>query len=180
MALAAPLCQESDYGHWGPGSMAQMGMELLRTKVDGTKALPVPYGGAAPVLTAVMAGDVDYGFVPTPLALASRAKLKLLALGSAERFAGISDVPTLKELGYAVDADTCFGVLAPPNTPADVVELLQAQVHKVVLDPTVRARMAEIGYTPSNIKPRDFGAFVQAENARWGVVVKAANISVDE
>jgi tripartite-type tricarboxylate transporter receptor subunit TctC len=178
--ISRARAKEVTYGHWGPGSMAQMGMELLRTKVEGTKALPVPYGGAAPVLAAVMAGDVDYGFVPTPLAVASRTKLKLLALGSTERFAGIGDVPTLKELGYAVDADTWFGVLAPPNTPADVVDLLQAQVHKVVLDPAVRARMAEIGYTPSNIEPRDFGAFVQAENARWGTVVKAANISVDE
>jgi len=178
--ISRARAKEVTYGHWGPGSMAQMGMELLRTKVDGTKALPVPYGGAAPVMAAVMAGDVDYGFVPTPLAVASRTKLKLFALGSPERFPTIGDVPTLKELGYAVDADTWFGVLAPPNTPADVVEALQAQVNKVVQDPAVRARMAEIGYTPSTIEPREFGAFVQAENARWGTVVKAANIRVDE
>ncbi|VTU34442.1 Argininosuccinate lyase [Variovorax sp. PBS-H4] len=172
--------REISYAHWGPGSMAQMGMELLRTKVEGTKALPVPYAGAAPVMAAVMAGDVEYGFVPTPLAMGSRSKIKLLASGSPERFAGLSDVPTLAELGYKVDADTWFGVLAPPNTPQPVIDALQAQVDKVVKDPAFRARLAEIGYTPSNIEPAAFGAFVHAENTRWGAVVKAANITVDE
>lgn len=172
--------REITYGHWGPGSMAQMGMELLRSKVDGTKALPVPYGGAAPVLGAVMAGDVEFGFIPTPLAMASRTKLKLYALGSAERFPALGDVPTLKELGYAVDADTWFGVLAPPNTSQAVIDALQARVDKVVQDPSVRKRMAEIGYVPSTINPKAFGAFMQAESARWGEVVKAANIKIDE
>lgn len=178
--VAQARAKEITYGHWGPGSMSQMGMELLRSKAEGTKALPVPYAGAAPVMAAVMAGDVEYGFIPTPLAVASKSKLKLIALGSPERFPAIGDVPTLKEQGYPVDSDTWFGVLAPPNTPQAAIEVLQAQVNKVVHDPAVRARLAEIGYTPSNIEPRDFGAFVRAENARWGAVVKAANIQVEE
>jgi len=178
--VARARAREVTYAHWGPGSMAQMGMELLRSRAEGTKALPVPYAGAAPVMSAVMAGDVEYGFVPTPLAVASRSKLKLFALGSPERFAGLPDVPTLKELGYAVDADTWFGILAPPGTPAAVVEALQAQVEKVVRDPAARARMTDIGYTPSNVAPRDFGAFVKSENARWGAVVRAARIQVEE
>lgn len=178
--VAQARSKEITYGHWGPGSMSQMGMELLRSKAEGTKALPIPYAGAAPVLAAVMAGDVEYGFVPTPLAVASKSKLKLIALGSPERFPAIGDVPTLKEQGYGVDSDTWFGVLAPPNTPQAAIEVLQAHVNKVVQDPAVRARMAEIGYTPSNIEPRDFGAFVRTENSRWGAVVKAANIQVEE
>lgn len=172
--------KEVTYAHWGPGSMSQMGMELLRSKAEGVKALQVPYAGAAPMMSAVMSGEVEYGFVPTPLAVASRTKLKLYALGSPERFPGLPDVPTLKELGYAIDADTWFGILAPPNTPSAVIEALQAQIDKVVKAPAARARMTEIGYTPSNIEPRDFGAFVKSENARWGAVVKAANIKVEE
>lgn len=178
--LSQARSKELTYGHWGPGSMSQMGMELLRSKAEGTKALAVPYGGAAPMMAAIMAGDVDYGFIPTPLAIASKTKLKLYALGSPERFPAIGDTPTLKEQGYAVDSDTWFGVLAPPETPQEVIEVLQAQISKVVSDPAVRTRMASIGYTPSNIQPREFAAFVQAENARWGTVVKAANIKVDE
>ncbi|MGJ7546625.1 Bug family tripartite tricarboxylate transporter substrate binding protein [Variovorax sp. LT1R16] len=172
--------KEVTYAHWGPGSMSQMGMELLRSKAEGVKALQVPYAGAAPMMSAVMSGEVEYGFVPTPLAVAGRTKLKLYALGSPERFPGLPDVPTLKELGYAIDADTWFGILAPPQTPPAVIEALQAQIDKVVKDPSARTRMTEIGYTPSNIEPREFGAFVKSENTRWGAVVRAANIKVEE
>lgn len=178
--IARARAKEVTYAHWGPGSTSQMAMELLRSKAPGFRALPVPYGGAAPVLNAVMAGDVEYGFVPTPLAMASQSKLKLYAIASPQRFAGIKDVPTLAEKGYAVDADTWFGVLAPPKTPAAVVEALRAQLVVAAADPRVGARMAEMGYTATHIAPEDFGAFIQSEYARWGSVVRAANIqSVD-
>jgi tripartite-type tricarboxylate transporter receptor subunit TctC len=172
--------KEVTYAHWGPGSTSQMAMELLKSKVPSMKLLPVPYAGAAPVLNAVMAGDVQYGFIPTPLAIASQSKLKLYAIASPARFAGIKDVPTLAEKGYAVDADTWFGVLAPPKTPQNVVEAVQAQVVKASQDPQVRARMAEMGYTATSVAPRDFGGFIKSEYDRWGAVVRAANIRAEE
>ncbi len=172
--------REITYAHWGPGSTSQMAMELLRSRLPGMKALPVPYGGAAPVLNAVMAGDVEYGFIPTPLAMAGQSKLKLYAIASPQRFAGLKDVPTLAEKGYAVDADTWFGVLAPPRTPANVVEAIRAQVVKAAADPRVQARMAEMGYTATTVAPENFAAFIGSEYDRWGAVVRAANIqSVD-
>ncbi|PZQ02861.1 MAG: hypothetical protein DI587_01895 [Variovorax paradoxus] len=174
--IARARAKEITYAHWGPGSTSQMAMELLRSRVPGFQALPVPYGGAAPVLNAVMAGDVEYGFVPTPLAMASQSKLKLYAIASPQRFAGIKDVPTLAEKGYAVDADTWFGVLAPPRTPAAAVEALRAQMVAAAADPRVSARMAEMGYTATHIAPENFGAFIQTEYARWGGVVRAAHI----
>lgn len=172
--------KEVTYAHWGPGSTSQMAMELLKSKVPAMKLMPVPYSGAAPVLNAVMAGDVQYGFVPTPLAIASRSKLKLYAIASPQRFAGLGDVPTLTEKGYVVDADTWFGVLAPPRTPQHVVETVQAQVVKAAADPHARARMAEMGYTPTSVAPGDFGRFIKSEYERWGAVVRAANIRVDD
>lgn len=172
--------KEVTYAHWGPGSTSQMAMELLKSKVPSMKLLAVPYGGAAPVLNAVMAGDVQYGFIPTPLAIASRSKLKLYALASPQRFAGIKDVPTLAEKGYAVDADTWFGVLAPPKTPQNVIETLQAQVVKAAADPSLHARMAERGYTATNVAPKDFGHFIKSEYERWGTVVRSANIRVED
>lgn len=178
--IARAKAKEVTYAHWGPGSTSQMAMELLRSHVPSMKVLPVPYAGAAPVLNAVMAGDVQYGFIPTPLAIASQSKLKLYAIASRERFAGIKDVPTLAENGYPVDADTWFGVLAPPNTPRHVVETVQAQVVKASEDPQVRARMAEMGYTATKVAPRDFAAFVKSEYDRWGGVVRAANIRVED
>lgn len=168
------------YGHWGPGSMAQMGMELLKTKAQIDNMLEVPFGGAAPVMTAVMGGQVDYAFIPTPLAVANKTKLRLYALSSPERFPSIKDVPTLTESGYAIDADTWFGILAPPNTPQAVVDAIQAQVARATSQPEFRARMADMGYTPITIDPKKFGEFVQAENQRWGTAVKAARIRVEE
>jgi tripartite-type tricarboxylate transporter receptor subunit TctC len=174
--IARARVKEITYAHWGPGSTSQMAMELLRSRVPGIKALPIPYGGAAPVLNAVMAGDVEYGFVPTPLAMASQSKLKLYAIASPQRFAGIKDVPTLAEHGYVVDADTWFGVLAPPRTPAAAVEAIRAQMVAAAADPRISARMAELGYTATNVPPESFGAFIQTEYARWGSVVRAAHI----
>lgn len=171
---------ELTYGHWGPGSMSQMGMELLRSKVPGTRMLAVPYAGAAPMAAAVMAGDVDYGFVPTPIAMGSRSRFTLYAIGSPQRFPALSDVPTLKEAGMDVDADTWFGVLAPPKLPQAALQVLQAQIGKVVRDPAVRAKMAENGYTPTDLSPQEFASFIRTENERWGAVVKAANIQVEE
>ncbi|MDF3833222.1 tripartite tricarboxylate transporter substrate binding protein [Cupriavidus basilensis] len=168
------------YGHWGPGSMAQMGMELLKTNAHIDNMLEVPFGGAAPVMTAVMGGQIDYAFIPTPLAVANRTKLRLYALGSPERFPSIKDIPTLTEIGYTVDADTWFGVLAPPNTPQAIVDTIQAQVVRVTSQAEFRSRMADMGYTPITIDPKKFGEFVQAENQRWGAAVKAARIRIED
>lgn len=168
------------YGHWGPGSMAQMAMELLKTKAHIDNLLEVPFSGAAPVMTAVMGGQIDYAFIPTPLAVANKTKLRLYALGSPARFPSIKDIPTLAESGYAVDADTWFGILAPPNTPPAVVDAIQAQVTRVASQPEFRTRMADMGYTPITIDPKKFGEFVQAESQRWGAAVKAARIRVEE
>ncbi len=168
------------YGHWAPGSMAQMGMELLKTKAHINKMLEVPFGGAVPVMTAVMGGQVDYAFIPTPLAVANKTKLWLYALGSPERFPSIKEVPTLTESGYAIDADTWFGVLAPPNTPQVVVDVIQAQVTRATSQPEFRARLADMGYTPITIDPKKFGEFFQAEDQRWGAAVKAARIRIEK
>lgn len=172
--------KEVTYAHWGPGSTSQMAMELLKSKVPSMKLLAVPYGGAAPVLNAVMAGDVQYGFIPTPLAIASQSKLKLYAITSPTRFAGLKDVPTLTEKGYAVDGDTWFGVLAPPKTPQNVLDAIQAQVVRASQDPQLRTRMAEMGYASTALAPREFGGYIKSEFERWGSVVRAANIRVDE
>lgn len=178
--VALAKAKGNTYAHWGPGSMAQMGMKLLESKAGITDMLEVPFGGAAPVMNAVLAGQVDYAFIPTPLANANRSRLTLYALGSPERFGSIKDVPTLTESGYAIDADTWFGVMAPPGTPQNIVDAIQAQVAKVVNDPAFTLKAAELGYSPMSGDAKKFASFIESENARWGQVVKAANIKVEE
>jgi len=112
--------------------------------------------------------------------VANKTKLWLYALGSPERFPSIKEVPTLTESAYAIDADTWFGVLAPPNTPQVVVDVIQAQVTRATSQPEFRARLADMAYTPITINPKKFGEFVQAEDQRWGAAVKAARIRIEE
>jgi tripartite-type tricarboxylate transporter receptor subunit TctC len=177
--VAKAKSKDLSYSHWGPGSMAQMGMELFKSKAAIPSMLQVPYGGAGPAMTALLGGQVDLAFVPTPLAVANRDRLTFYALGSPQRFPAIKDVPTLSESGYPIDSDTWFGVLAPPGTPQAAIDAIQAQVTKVVNDTATRARFSEMGYTPFAGDPRAFGKFVEMENSRWGGIVKAANIKVE-
>ncbi len=180
-AKNAPADKPITYGHWGAGSMSQMGMELLKEQAQLTSGTQeIPYPGAAPVLNAVLGGHVDYGFIPAPLAIANKSSLTLFGLGSDERFPSINDIPTLKEQGFPVNADTWFGVLAPPGTPKNIVDALQAQIVKAARDPKILARMTDMGYTPFKDDPNNFAKFVKTENARWGEVVKIAKIKVEE
>lgn len=180
-AKAAPADKPYSYGHWGAGSMAQMGMELIKAQAQVTSGMQeVPYAGAAPVLNAILGGHVVYGFIANPQAIANKDMLVLYGIGSDDRFSTLPNVPTLKELGFKVNNDTWFGVLAPPKTPENIVKAIGDQINLATKDPKILARMTEMGYTPFKDDPSNFGAFVKAENARWGEVVKAANIRVDE
>ena len=161
--------------------MAQMGMELIKAQAQVTSGLQeVPYAGAAPVLNALMGGHIAYGFIANPQAIANKDTLILYGIGSDDRFPSLPNVPTLKELGFKVNNDTWFGVLAPPKTPADIVKVLGDEINAVTKDPKILARMTEMGYTPFKDDPSNFANFVKSENARWGEVVKMANIHVEE
>lgn len=100
--------------------------------------------------------------------VANKTKLWLYALGSPERFPSIKEVPTLTESAYAIDADTWFGVLAPPNTPQVVVDVIQAQVTRATSQPEFRARLADMAYTPITINPKKFGEFVRGSTMGRG------------
>ncbi len=99
-AIADLKSRECSYGHWGPGSLPQVGMEVLRMQANIPALLAVPYGGAAPVFAALMAGHIDYAFLPVPMIQGAREQLKLYASGSRERFGPIQDVPTLLSLVF--------------------------------------------------------------------------------
>lgn len=177
--VAKAKTKEYTYAHWGAGSNGRIGIEIFQTKADVQKMLGVPYLGTAPALLALLSGQVDLMLVPTPLVIANRSKLVIYGVASPERYAGLKDVPTLAELGYPVDANIWFGVLAPPNTPQTAIDAIQVQMTKVVHDPSAQARMIELGLAPDLSDPRNFGGFVLSENQRWGSVIKAAGIKID-
>ena len=141
--------------------------------------LGVPYAGTAPALAGLLSGQVDLMLIPTPLVIASRSKLTVYGIASPDRYPGLPDVPTLSELGYPVDANIWFGVLAPPGTSRDAIDAIQVQMSKVVNDPAAQARMKDLGLAPDTSNPRNFGEFVNSENQRWGAVIKNAGIKIE-
>jgi len=177
--VAKAKAREYSYAHWGAGSNGRIGIEIFQTQSGVQKLLGVPYQGTAPALVALLAGQVDLMLVPTPLVIANRSKLVIYGVASPQRYPGLADVPTLAELGYPVDADTWFGVLAPPGTPQPALDAIQVQMTKVVMDPAAQNRMKDLGLAPDLSNPKNFGAFVLSENARWGAVIKAAGIKIE-
>lgn len=167
------------YAHWGAGSMSQMAMEMFKLQA-GLTIMPVPYPGSAAVLNAVLSGQVDYAFVPPGLAQANQNALRFYAASSEARIPLVKDVPTLKEKGFNIKAETWYGVVAPPNTPKNVVDTLNAGINKAVHTPAFAARLVEMGYAPMTTNAQQFGAYIRAENKQWGDVVKAADLRVEQ
>jgi tripartite-type tricarboxylate transporter receptor subunit TctC len=177
--VAKAKTKEYSYAHWGAGSNGRIGMEIFQTQAGAQKMLGISYLGTAPALVALLSGQVDLMLVPTPLVIANRGKLVIYGVASPERYAGLKDVPTLAELGYPVDANIWFGVLAPPKTPQAAIDAIQAQMTRVVHDPAAQARMIELGLQPDLSDPKGFAGFVLSENNRWGAVIKAAGIKIE-
>lgn len=168
------------YAHWGAGSMSQMAMELLKLQAGMPSMRAIPYAGSAPTLNAVLAGQVDYAFVPPGLAAANQASLRIYAISSAERIPLLKETPTLKEKGFNIVADTWYGVVAPPETPKHVVEAINKAINKSTASPTFAARLLDMGYVPMSSDPAKFNSYIKAENKKWGNVVKDANLKIEQ
>lgn len=167
------------YAHWGAGSMGQMAMELLKLKAGTPDILAVPYPGSAATLNAVLSGQVDFAFVPPGLAAANEGTVRMYAISSQNRIPLLKDLPTLKEKGYDVTAETWYGVVAPPGTPKNVVDTLNKGINKAVATPTFATRLIDLGYAPMNTDAATFNDYIKAENKLWGQVVVAAKLKVE-
>jgi len=168
-----------NYGHWGAGSMSQMAMEQFKLAVGVPNLKAIPYKGSAPVMNAVAGAQVDYAFIPPNLAVAAKSRLKMYAVSSAERIPLLPDLPTLKELGLDVNAETLYGVVAPPGTPAAVVDALHDRMAAVTRDPAFAARLVDLGYASVSMSPAEMDAYLKTDYARWGDVVKRADIKAE-
>lgn len=168
------------YGSAGSGSTPHMAGELFKQNAH-VFATHVPYRGVAPAMQDVMAGQIDFAFVPATALQAVRAgKLKLLAVASKTRTELAPGTPTFAEEGFGnVFADSLFGVYAPAGTRPEVVERLNREINKILSVPAVKVRYAEAGAQAMPTTAAAFKAMVQAETQIFSGIVKARNITPD-
>lgn len=168
------------YGSAGNGTTPHIGGELFKQSA-GVQATHVPYRGAAPAIQDIMAGQIDYGFMPGTVFQSVRAgKLKLLAVASRQRTGNYASAPTVEEEGGGkVFVDTPFAIYAPSPMPAAHVQRMNREINRLLALPAIKARFAEVGADAVMLSPAELKAMVQAEIDIFGPVVKANGIKAD-
>lgn len=142
----------------------------------------VPFTGAGPAIQATVGGHTPIAFTALPPALSAvqSGQLRALGIASAERVAGLPDVPTFAEQGISnQDADTLTGIVAPAATPRAIVDLLQREIAAIVTRPDVRARLTTLGFKAVANTPDQFGERIRLEMDKWGKVVRDAKLRID-
>ena len=144
----------------------------------GVNLLLVPYRGAAPALTDLLGGQVQVMFDPLPSSIAhiKSGKLRALAVTTAMRSEALPDIPTVGEFLPGYEASTWFGLCAPKNTPADIVDKLNNEINAGLADPKLKARLADLGGTPLAGSPAEFGTLIAEDIEKWAKVIKFAGI----
>ena len=168
------------FGSPGNGSSPHLATEMLKAQT-GTFAVHVPYRGAAPALTDLLGGQIDFLFDPgIAIPHIKAGKLRLLAVGSPKRSPLFPDTPTLAELGLkGFDADTVFGFYAPAGTPAAVVSRLNAEINRIIATSAVTERIDAIGGVPAPMSPAEFAAKAAEDSKRFGAIIRERHIVGD-
>lgn len=169
------------WGSQGFGTAPHLLAELFKLEA-GVNILHVPYRGTAPLLAAIVAGEVQIAIDPstTSLPQVQAGKLRPLAVTSKERFSKLPDVPTIAEAGFPKLQNTFWlGVVVPAGTPSDIINKLNAAFRESLKPPQTRALLANLGAEIKISTPAEFGKFLADELAQWTAVVKAANIKVE-
>ena len=181
IALARAQPDTIDYASSGNGS-AQHLVGALFVTMAGAPLSHVPYKGSSQAMNDVLGGQVKVSFVGVPNALANlnAGKIKALAVSTRKRYSELPDVPTLDEAGVkGFDATIWLGLLAPPGTPRDIVQKLNATITRVLSAPDARKLMASAGVEVATSTPEEFGALLQSELDRWGKVVRDTGATVN-
>lgn len=168
------------YGSAGIGSTPHLTGDHVLRVLGGLDAVHVPYQGAAPALTAAMAGQVEVSSIALPPAVPQikAGKVKALAVTSLKRLESLPDVPTVAEAGFPDFEDyTWVGLFGPPRLPGEIVERLNAGILQMVRQPEMRERLAAAGMEPLPGPPAEFTAYLRREVAKWRTIVKQTGVT---
>ena len=169
------------FGSAGNGSVNHLLGEMFAS-TSGTKMLHVPYKGAAPALTDLIAGQTQLVFTSLPsIAQHIRAgTVKGLAVTGSKRAQAFKDIPTIAESGYpGFVINPWFGLFAPKGTPAAVVRQINADIRKVLEDKDTMDKFALLGAEPYETTPQEFTAILHADIIKWAAVVKTSGATAD-
>ena len=162
----------------GAGSGAHLAGELLKLDAH-IDMVHVPYKGLAPAVNDLLGGQVQMMFagVSTVLQAVKAGKLRALAVAGPHRLDALPGVPTVAESGYpGFDVTSWYGIVAKSGTPPAIVQKVQEDMAEALRQPDVRKKLADLGLEPVGDTPEQFGAVIKAESAKWGDIVKKANI----
>lgn len=164
----------------GSGTSTHLSGELFKT-MSGCAMTHIPYKGAGPVLTDLIAGQVQVFFdnLPSSAPHIKSGNIRALAVTSATREPSLPDTPTVGDTIAGYEATAWFGVGMPKGSPRDAIERVNAEVNRALADPKMRARLAELGGRPIPGTPEDFGKVIAGETEKWAKVVAASGATVD-
>ncbi|HXZ22058.1 MAG TPA: tripartite tricarboxylate transporter substrate binding protein [Pseudolabrys sp.] len=170
------------FGSAGTGTTQHLAGELFKTMAH-IDIQHVPYSGAAPVITDLLAGRITmfFGAVAPLIPLIQEGKLRALAVTSAKRFAALPDLPTMIESGFpGFESILSLGLVAPAGTPPAVIEKIHKDSVAILALPDVRKRLADIGMDVIASSPSEFAAVIKAETPQWAKVIKEAGIRASD
>ena len=160
----------------GNGTASHVAGELFKM-MAGVDMIHVPYRGAgqrSPISSPVRCRSCSSPRLAIEYIRAG--KLRALAVTTATRSEALPDIPTLGEFLPGYEASNWFGVGAPRNTPAEIIDKLNKEINAGLADPKIKARLADLGGDVLALSPTDFGKFIADETEKWGKVIRAANI----
>jgi tripartite-type tricarboxylate transporter receptor subunit TctC len=181
VALAKARAGKLNYASVGQGSPIHLGMELFKS-MTGTDMVHVPYKGAGPAVTDLLAGQVQLMFnsMPSVLPHVKAGKLKALAVGSTQRSRAVPDIPTVAEAGVpGFQTVTWFGIFAPKQTASSVISTLNRHIVKALEDRDLAQNLVNQGSEPASSTPEGLAQFMSEDSERWSGVIKAGRIKAE-
>lgn len=179
--LARKNPERYNYGNYGNGTSSHMHGELLKLN-NNVDLVGVPFQGAAPLVNAILGGQITAAFVDASSANAhiNSDRIKILAITGKQRHPAKPDVPTMGELGQpGFEANGWFATFAPANTPAPILNKLSASIQNFVASEEFKNRLLSMGLQPKGSTPEELSAVIERDTPGWADIIERANITLN-
>jgi tripartite-type tricarboxylate transporter receptor subunit TctC len=180
IALARAKPGQLNFASGGVASFNQLCAELLKmtAKID---IVHIPYKGGGPAVADLVSAKVDMLFTGAPVTMPhiKAGRLKVLAVTDSQRSAALPDTPTMGESVPGYEFNNWYGIMAPAGTPRPLIDLLNAEVLRILSLPDVRERFSGLGADPTPSTPEKFGAVLKADAEKWGRIIRQAGVRAD-